>query len=112
MNSQKELLQSQTGAENQNNSDSSRLIEREAVEGTPLIIVGSEETGWMITLGKYQVSRRYPVKEMAIDAVSNRDYELLLSLMSVILEQNIRMYVEAEAKKVNEWTENTPSEKS
>lgn len=83
MNSQKELLELQTNAEKVNNSESGKLIERIEVKGTPLIVVGSAESGYIVTLGKYQVTRRFLNKEDAIEAVNSRDYELLMSIISV-----------------------------
>jgi hypothetical protein len=57
---QQELLQQQTGAEKQN-TPSKPLYEREQIENSPFWIIGNEEEGFNITMGKYKITQE-PVK--------------------------------------------------
>ena len=49
-------------------------------------MVGNKEQGFMLTLGRFQVSRRYPTKEKCIDLVQIRDWELIMSVCSVVVD--------------------------
>ena len=81
------MLASQTGAGNQDNLNSSNeLITRKEVTGTPFIIVGEENHGYMITLGRYQLSRRYKTIDECYELIGIRDWELMMNLMSVFVE--------------------------
>jgi len=85
---QQELLKSQTDASAALNSNSSNeeLVTRKAVPGTPFILVGTEETGYMITLGRYQVTKRYQHPEEAEEAVYEKTWEMLMGVMYALIQ--------------------------
>lgn len=90
MNSQKELLHTQTSTENQNtnnkNSDlPSQLVEKEKYEGTGFHIVGNKEQGYFVALGTYRLTRMQ-TKEECITMIENKDYELILGLIGASIE--------------------------
>lgn len=84
---QRELLHSQTSAENFDTvkQQYSEIIERIPVENTPFTIVGTENR-WMVSLGQYQLTRWYHTKEEAANAITSRDYELLFAMMQTAIE--------------------------
>ena len=80
MNKFNEQLMAETGIPESKNF---QLLKREEVPGTPFILVGNDEEGWMITIGRFAVSERSKHKEDLIEKIEKRDYELLMSLISV-----------------------------
>lgn len=61
-----ELLRLQTGAE-ESNTPSKPLYEREQIENSPFWIIGNEEEGYNITMGKYKITQE-PLKTK-LDAI-------------------------------------------
>ena len=53
---QGDLLRSQMSAGSQAKENSSELVTKERIKNTPLDLVGNEEQGYFVALGKYKVS--------------------------------------------------------
>lgn len=86
----KELLKSQMNAgENQNKENSSedtQLIERENIKNTPFIVVGNEEKGYILTLGKFKLTENMPTKEEAIALLYTDKWHIILRMITTIHE--------------------------
>lgn len=82
---QQDLLKLQNGIEEtqQNNNNSpSELIEREKVENTGFEIIGNKEKGYFVALGIYRITEPRPSKGECRKMIANKDYEIMLGLMS------------------------------
>lgn len=84
---QLEKLQPHTYVEeNQNNSKSSgKIIENTKVPGTPFTLVDVEDQGTFIAIGNNRVTEMM-TREEAEDQIINRDWQLIISLISVVTE--------------------------
>lgn len=87
---QRDLLQSQTQSEetNTNKEQSGKLMERIQVPGELFMIIGSEDSGYMVTFGKYQITKRYKSIQECKDKIEDKDYELLFALMGVAIAEH------------------------
>lgn len=87
---QEELLQLQTNApEKENNLDYSRIWE--PLEGTPFAYVQTEEGKEFLAMGNKRVTD-YKTKEELLKMVENKDWDLILNAVVVIvkgMEENI-----------------------
>lgn len=78
---------SHTNAENENESNknySTKLVEREAYEDSPLMINRIEEKGWFITLGNKRLTEYYEKKYQIIDLLEKPTWQLLITLMIAV----------------------------
>lgn len=73
-----ELLNTQTSAEVQDSKQSSQLIERETLDGTPFEIVTTEE-GTFVALGSYRLTE-FMSKEDAKEKILNKPWDLIISV--------------------------------
>lgn len=89
---QKELLQSQTNAEEaavDSSKSSKELITRQPSKANPMfLIIGTDEQGYMVTFGKWQITKRYKSIVQCEEKIFEKDYELLFALMGVAIETN------------------------
>lgn len=82
-----ELLSSQTNAGNEssNNSTSGKknhqLREREQVGDTPFQIVGSEEDGYFLAIGRLRITEGGETKEELLRKLEVRDWELIINMI-------------------------------
>lgn len=72
----------QNGQKEEHKSTSSKLIEREKVEGTMFDIITTEE-GTFVALGENRVSD-YIQKEEAIEMVKNKEWQLIEQMAILI----------------------------
>lgn len=91
--SQAALLNILTNADqSQNKEQSSKpTIEyhREPMEGTPFYLVGNNEEGYIITMGKYRVSKRkYPTIIETYGALEVDKWEILFNMIVSTIEMN------------------------
>lgn len=56
-------------------------IERERIEGTPFLMVGSKQDGWCLTLGKHRLTNMLKSKKEVIKQMKAKDWNLLTSIM-------------------------------
>ena len=82
----------------QNKEKSSELLEMDKVENTPFHVVGSNDQGFFIALGKYRISTVQPTKESAIEWVSKNMWTVVLILVDTLILLN-------KDDKINEHTE-------
>lgn len=81
---QRELLQSQTNAEDQDNSKSSEIIHREQFEDSPIWIVGTEEKGYFATLGKYRLIEPKETPEAVKLYLMDNYYTVTITIITTI----------------------------
>ena len=77
-------LRSQMSADSQPKEPSSELVTKEQITDTPFELVGNEERGYFIAIGKYKVSQNYSDKETAIDDAKYPAWDILLNVMSLM----------------------------
>lgn len=86
-NTHKELLKLQTSAEeNQNNSNSTELLERERIENTPYTIIGNQEKGYFLAFGKYKVIENKPTKQEVRDELEKRKWFVMIDTVICLLD--------------------------
>lgn len=73
-----ELLNTQTSVEQQDSKQSSQLIERETLDGTPFEIVTTEE-GTFVALGSYRLTE-FMSKEDAKEKIQKKHWDLIISV--------------------------------
>lgn len=91
-------LRALTGEQEQVNT---KLLEREDVPGTPFKVVGNDDEGWMVTLGRFAVSDRSS-KQDCLYWIDNLDWNLLISVISVVVDGIEAMKKEAAIKTLND----------
>lgn len=93
---QRELLQLQNTTENPNtnNQKSSQLYEKERYEETAFDIIGNEEYGYFVAIGKYRLTEPQ-TKDECIKMIKEKDYKIILSLIEV------GIMIHEEEKKLN-----------
>ena len=82
------MLQLQTNADTQDNAKSISKNETayERVEGTPFALI-KEQNGWFIAIGRYKASDLYLTKEQAKKDIKQKDWDLILTTMSIMIEE-------------------------
>lgn len=65
--------------------DSSKPVINELIEGTKFRINGTKEIGYRVTLANVFVSKPYETKEEAIEAVENKDWEIITGTITAII---------------------------
>lgn len=89
---QQDILNSQLNAETDNNSNSSKLIEREHMTGTPFWITGNEELGYRGVMGKWAITEIYKTKLEVVNHIDQNEWEIILKLAGIVaqdlIEQN------------------------
>ena len=83
-----ELLQLQTNADTQDNAKSIPKNETayERVDGTPFALI-KDQNGWFIAFGRYRASDLYLTKEQAKKDIKQKDWDLILTTMSIMVEE-------------------------
>lgn len=87
----KELLKSQMNAgENQNkenySEEDTELIKREAIPNTPFFVVGNDEKGYIITLGKFKLTENEETKTAAIDKLITDQWNIIFRMVTTLHE--------------------------
>lgn len=83
-----ELLELQTSADTQDKEKSISKNETayERVEGTPFALI-KEDNAWFIAFGRYRASDLYLTKEQAKKDIKQKDWDLILTTMSIMIEE-------------------------
>jgi len=81
--SQRELLAIQSGSNTLNKSASSEIIERHEIQGTPFIVIGTNNK-WFISWGKYKMSDDRKTKEEAYNDWTNNSVKIILTACAII----------------------------
>lgn len=84
---QSELLSTLTNAdESQDKPKSSELLQREEVTGTPFTIVGNEEKGYFLAMGKWKLSGHLPSKTAVIAYLDAEHWTITMNCIIVVTE--------------------------
>lgn len=102
-----ELLNLQQSVdENPNRENSSELIHREAVQGSPFYIIGNKEMGYFLTFGKYRLTEPQEtivkVREILYNDMWNIVTNLCLCIIGDVDFKKIRDLEPHKVKTVNE----------
>lgn len=81
---QQDILKTQSDAENDPNLNSSQLITRKSVDGTPFYVVGTEEKGYFVVLGKYKIAETGKTEEEAIENLEKDKWKVIVNLITTI----------------------------
>lgn len=83
-----ELLELQTSADtpDKEKSISKNETAYERVEGTPFALI-KENDAWFIAFGRYRASDLYKTKEQAKKDIKQKDWDLILTTMSIMIEE-------------------------
>lgn len=85
-----ELLNTQTSVENTDKKPSStEIVQRIEVENSPLVLVGNDEDGWYVTLGRYRLSKRHMTEEAARKALQAEMWNIIMRMTYLITENQI-----------------------
>lgn len=85
-----QLLRLQTSAEeNQNKEISSNnpkeLLHREKIEGSPLWIVGTEEHGYFVSMGKHRLTESQPTISKARELLTYEQWNIIANMIVQIV---------------------------
>lgn len=69
-------------------SDNSQLISRNKIENTPFEIVGSDERGYFIALGRYKLTTNKPTLNEARECLVKEQYNIIANMIAVIFDVN------------------------
>lgn len=85
-----ELLHAQTNAENHHNTNfsSEELLERENIEGSPFVIIGNEQKGYFLTLGKWRLTDSFKTKLDVILDLDKNKYTIILKMLICVINDN------------------------
>lgn len=89
----RDLLQSQTNVEEIHNKDSGEnkpLIDRRQIEGTPFWIIGSEEKGYCLVMGKWKITQEYDTIPEVELQLKSQQWQLILRMIGIICEDLIK----------------------
>lgn len=82
-----ELLKLQSNADSDPNSTpSSELIERVEVVGTPFHVIGNEEKGYFLSIGKYRLTENRKTKDDALAEMNSNMWNIMMNLCIIIYE--------------------------
>lgn len=94
-----ELLNTQSNAEETHKPNSSKLIEREQMKDTPFWIIGTEDTGYFGTLGKYQITTNFPTKEAVTNHIETQVWEIIMKVAGIVAADLIEANEKIKANK-------------
>lgn len=81
-----EQLATQLNAEDNHNSNSnSELVDREQLDGTPFWIIGNEDDGYKLIMGKYQLTGTYRSKDEIIEQLENDMWKMILNMILIVM---------------------------
>lgn len=86
-------MNGQSNAENVNNQSPSKqtsgetLVDRIPVKNTIFSIIGTQQNGYFIAVGKYRVSKGGLTKKKCQELIDQKDWELIFALMGIAIEQ-------------------------
>lgn len=87
---------------NINSQNSSKLIERDNLEGTPFMVIGNQEQGYFLCMGKSRLSEILPTKEAVIDYLNNNTWNVAGAMMIAMIQDTKGISILAEAIKKDE----------
>lgn len=84
---QQESFNAHTNA-NESNSQSSELVTREDVTGSPFKIIGTEH-GYFLALGKYRLTENCETKEEITELLTEEMYNIILKVLAILIPAEI-----------------------
>lgn len=81
---QREILHSQLNAEETPKQNSSQLVEREQIEGTPFWIIGNTEDGYKLIMGKYQLTQNFKEKYEIHNHIEKHKWDITLQMILIV----------------------------
>lgn len=86
----KEQSESQMNVKEVSNLESGKLFTREAIEGTPFTVIGNDEKGYFVSLGRFKVIRNEETLEGAIKHVREKSWEILMNVCQIIASETFK----------------------
>jgi hypothetical protein len=80
------LTTQNSSEENQNKQESGDTFIREQIPNTPFWLVGNEEKGYIIVMGKHRISDYYQTKEDAELSINTQMWKTILNVIAIMLE--------------------------
>lgn len=77
----------QQGTITEHNPNSSKLIEREQLDGTPFNLI-KQENKYFITIGNYQLTPQYNTEEEAIQDIQYNQWNIIITLIDLLITHN------------------------
>lgn len=65
---------------------SSQLMINEKIGNSPIFVNGNEEQGYWASLGYYRLTEATPNKQDIIDAVTERDWNIIIGIVAAMLD--------------------------
>lgn len=95
---QGDILRTQLGVDEPHNSTYSKLLEREPMEDTPFWIIGSEKEGYFATLGKYQLTEKFPTKDGVQNHIDTKVWDIVMKVVGIVASELITEHEKTKAK--------------
>lgn len=93
------ILKEQSGDENITDiSENKQMFERIKVEETPFEIIGSEKTGWWISLGAFRLCEPQ-LKSSCERMIREKDWEMIINVLCAIMAGKDMETIEKATKK-------------
>lgn len=83
---QKDILNMSSSTESTPNSESSHLVKREHIEGTPFWMIEKDGKAFA-TMGKYRITEPMESKELVKAWMDEHTWELVLTVIGIVLEE-------------------------
>lgn len=77
----KESQPSQTYADQNHNNSKSLQINREIIPDTPFTIIGTQENGYWLTMGKHRITKAYKTKKEVLKQLNQKDWTIITSII-------------------------------
>lgn len=84
---QKDILNTQTNVEENQNKENSTLIVRERIPNTPFYIIRNLENQWFIVMGDHRITELKETKEEALDELEDNRWFITMSIAAIVLEK-------------------------
>lgn len=83
---QRDILNTQNNAEETHNVDySKKIVTREPIDNTPFWVVGNEEQGYSIVMGKYRLTETAITPEKAIEKLETEKWKIITTVITTII---------------------------
>lgn len=102
-----ELLNTQTSVEETTESrgnysnKNTELVHREKIEGTPFYIIGNEDEGYFVAMGKYRLTEPEETVTAAMDKLITNQWDIILKMVLTSHELVISNIEELAGKQEN-----------
>jgi len=80
-------LQSNTQEDTNNSHYSNELLKREKIKNTPFEIIGNEEIGYFIAMGKFRLTQPEETIEQTFEKLITHQYEIITNMIIALAEE-------------------------